>query len=790
MKKIFLILLVTFCSQLSMAQQGATQTIKGTILDAQSKYPLVGANIIVIGAEPLIGTSTDTDGQFKLTNVPLGRQALKVSYLGYQERTLTNILVTSGKEVVLTIDLEEQVITAQEVVVRAERDKAGTNNELATVSARSFDVEETSRYAGSRNDPARMAANFAGVSGANDARNDIVIRGNSPAGLLWRLEGINIPNPNHYGALGASGGPVSMLNNNVLDRSDFMTAAFPAQYGNALAGVFDLQMRSGNNEKREYLGQIGFNGFELGAEGPFSKDSKASYLVNYRYSTLGVFQTLGIEFGTGSATPQYQDLSFKIDIPTAKTGRFTVFGVGGTSNIKFLGNEVDTTSSSNLFGEENSDTYSNFRTGVAGISHLYYFNPSTYSKISLAASSAWQSFKDDSLSIEDRTPIRRESADFTQNKFSVNALVSKKFNARNNLTTGVIVDLYDFSLTNQMLNEQQVLYPIRNTQGQSFLSQAYAQWQHRFSEQLTLNTGLNFQHFSLNNSRALEPRIGLRYQLAPRQSVNFGYGYHSQMQPLLTYFNQTAVAENVDVLTNKNMEFTRSQHFALGYDHMLGSNLRLKLETYYQYISNAPVESRSSSFSMLNAGADFNIPAEDSLVNEGTGRNYGIELTLEKFYSNGYYFLFTSSLFDSRYTGSDQVLRNTTFNGRYVVNLLAGKEFKVGRKNNSFNIDWKLTMAGGRQVTPIDFEKSQLAREAVYLENEAFSQQLNDYFRTDIKISYRMNRKKTTHEFSLDLQNVTNNQNVFMQRYNARTNRIATEYQIGFFPIPQYRILF
>jgi hypothetical protein len=148
-----------------------------------------------------------------------------------------------------------------------------------------------------------MASNFAGVSGANDARNDIIIRGNSPSGLLWQLEGLNIPNPNHFGSLSSTGGPVSMLNNNVLDKSDFMTSAFPAQYGNALSGVFDLSLRNGNNEKYEFLGQVGFNGFELGAEGPFSKNSKSSFLINYRYSTLALFQQIGINFGTGSATP-------------------------------------------------------------------------------------------------------------------------------------------------------------------------------------------------------------------------------------------------------------------------------------------------------------------------------------------------------------------------------------------------------------------------------------------------------------------------------------------------------
>jgi hypothetical protein len=262
------------------------------------------------------------------------------------------------------------------------------------------------------------------------------------------------------------------------------------------------------------------------------------------------------------------------------------------------------------------------------------------------------------------------------------------------------------------------------------------------------------------------------------------------MQPLLTYFVQTPNAEGSYNLTNEDMGFTRSQHFALGYDYSLGKDLRLKFETYYQSISNAPVEGHSSSFSMLNAGADFVTPENDSLVNEGTGRNYGVELTLEKFYSDGYYFLLTTSLFDSKYKGSDNIKRNTTFNGRYVVNVLAGKEFNVGKKSNTFNIDWKLTVAGGRYVTPLDFEKSKETGKEEYMDHIAFSKKIKDYFRTDIKFSYRMNKKRLTHELSLDLQNVLNTKNVFMQRYNSRTNTVTTEYQTGFFPIPQYRVLF
>lgn len=788
MKSLIFTFIFGFAIQ-TITAQTLTQTIRGQLVDAQSKFPLVGANVIVLGTDPMIGTATDTEGYYKLENVPVGRQTIKVTYLGYQERVIPSIIITSGKEVVLNITLEEQVITAQEIVITGAAEKTVTNNELTTVSARSFNLEETGRYAGSRNDPARMAANFAGVAANNDDRNDIIIRGNSPSGLLWRLEGINIPNPSHYGSLSATGGPVSMLNYNVLDKSDFLTAAFPAEYGNAIAGVFDLQLRNGNHEKREYLGQVGFNGFELGAEGPFTKKSKASYIANYRYSTLGVFQALGINFGTGSATPEYQDLTFKVNVPTEKAGRFTIYGIGGKSNVDLLGSEEDLESSDNLYGNENSNNYVNYRTGIIGISHLYYFNPSTYYKLSLAASRQEEHFYSDSLSVEDRSPIPNESADFLNNKYSAHALLSKKFSARNNVTAGVILDLYDFDLINTRLvpgDERS----IRNVEGQSLLTQAYAQWQHRFNNKLTLNTGMNFQHFEVSNSSSFGPRAGLRYELNERQNLGVAYGYHSQIQPLESYFTQTVLPNGAIVETNRNMDFVNSQHFVLSYDRSLSSNIRMKIETYYQDISQAAVEPNSSSFSMLNAGASFAPVDEDSLTNEGTGRNYGLELTLEKFYSDGYYFLFTTSLYNAKYKGSDGILRSTAFDGGYIVNLLGGKEFKIGKKENTLNLDIKFTSSGGNKYTPVDFEQSAALGYEVRKEDDAFSQSLEDYFRMDIKISYRINRPRLTHEFGIDMQNITNNRNEFAQIYNPRTNTVQTQYQVGFFPVPQYRILF
>ncbi len=371
-----------FCFEM-VVQAQSTQTLRGRIVDEVDNTPLIGVNIIVVSTtDSQLGSTTDVEGNYRIENVPVGRQTLKVTYIGYEEQTVSNIVVTAGKEVVLNFGLRESVSQLNEVVIVADtkEDKTATNNDLAVVSSRSFNVDDTKRYAGALGDPSRMAANFAGVVGGNDSRNDIVVRGNSPTGMLWQLEGLNIPNPNHFGALVSTGGPVSILNNNNLDKSDFMTSAFPAQYGNATAGVFDLKLRDGNNQKREFMGQVGFNGFEFGAEGPFSKTSKASYILNYRYSTLAIFQALGIEFGTGSNTPLYQDLNFKVSVPLSKKSKLIVFGIGGSSEVDLLGSEADLNEDTDLYGSENQDSYPRYKTWITGISFETNLSSRTFMK--------------------------------------------------------------------------------------------------------------------------------------------------------------------------------------------------------------------------------------------------------------------------------------------------------------------------------------------------------------------------------------------------------------------------
>ncbi|MFM7486422.1 MAG: TonB-dependent receptor, partial [Cytophagales bacterium] len=700
--------IATFIAMLLLcveAYSQTTQTVRGRVIDEVSKTPLIGVTVQVLGNfDSPLGSATDGDGFFTITNVPTGRQTLKVSYVGYEEQIIPNVIVTAGKEVILNFALTESVAQLNEVVITANTkdDKTATNNDLAIVSARSFNIDDTRRYAGALGDPSRMAANFAGVIGGNDSRNDIVVRGNSPTGMLWQLEGLNIPNPNHFGALNSTGGSVSMLNNNNLDKSDFITSAFPAQYGNAIAGAFDIRLREGNNQKIEKVAQIGFNGFELGMEGPFSKSSKSSFIVNYRYSTLGVFQALGIEFGTGGNTPNYQDLNYKLTFPTKNNGKFTVFGILGTSSIDLLGSKIKKDdlrkpSSSDLYGNENEDSYPRYGTTINGVSFEKNLSKKTFAKFTLGYSTTREKFTSDSLTrngdLDVVSRFQQAQAKFNTDKASFVFFTRTKFNSKNSLTSGVYIDYNTFSLFNRDLrnlfanvNKDTVRVDISDN---NTLSQAYTQWKHRFSTKFSFSAGLHAQHYSLNNQVVAEPRGNVTYQMTGNKSLSLGYGLHHQTPSVYTSYAQTKTPTGV-IYSNKDLDFIASNHYVLTYDWNLSETLRLKAEAYYQELSNVPVERSASSFSSINTGVSFGPSDKVNLVNRGSGKNYGIELTLERFFNKGYYFLFTTSVFDSKYKGSDNIERNTAYNTQYVVNALGGKEFRVGRNKNFLSLNLKV----------------------------------------------------------------------------------------------------
>ncbi|MBN2610965.1 MAG: TonB-dependent receptor [Bacteroidales bacterium] len=776
----------TFCG----FSQDLTQTIRGKILDKQTQIPVIGANVFLPATNPVIGTITDGEGNFKLENIAVGRHTLQISCVGYNGVTIPNIVVTSAKEVVLEIGIEELVSQLEEIVVTA-RQKKDPLNKMAAISARSFTVEETGRFAGALTDPARMATAYAGVIAASDQRNDIIIRGNSPLGLLWKLEDINIPNPNHFSSISTTGGGISILNNNNLSNSDFLTGAFPAEYGNALAGVFDLKLKRGNDEAYESMVQVGVTGLELGLEGPLPGIEKSAFIANYRLSTIGIINAMGIVDDKDlPAIPKFQDMTFKVDFPnSSRSGKFTLFGIGGISTIdlKFKPEELE---QDEYLDVENQNHYTDCRTGVLGISHNIRISDNSRIKSTVAVTGSESSVVSDTIMgpKEVRLIGMTKSSEV---RYILSVKMNNRLNSRNNFESGISLNHIKFNyLDSNYLGEIIDRYHVwHNLQGNSTLYEAYTQWQHKFNDKMVLNSGIHGQFFDYSSKYAIEPRLGFKWTLKDNHVLSIGTGLHSQVQPFVFYIYQTEISPGNFIHTNRNLDFTKSLHFVAGYDHNFLKEFRIKSEVYYQYLYDIPVESHSSLFSMANVGAEFTMPFADSLINKGTGENYGLELTFEKFFSKNYYFLVTSTLFQSKYTGSDGIKRNTVFNSNYTLTALGGIELNITKKT-VFLTDTRITFAGGRRYIPVNLTESKIQGYEVLENNHAYKYRLNDYFRLDYKLGFRFNRAKVFHYVVVDIMNVLNTKNIFQKVYNPKTNDIYDVFQYGMIPNIFYRLEF
>lgn len=772
-------LLLAFLISLTSAAQFKGQ-LRGIAVEQLIQQPLAGATVTL---SPLKRTAiTDAEGLFRFSDLPVGNYTVSISYAGFKEVVLENIQVNSGKETVLHIPMEAVIKAETEVVLQVNSKKNKPLNEMNAVSARAFTVEETQKYAAAVNDPLRMAVAFPGVMAGDDGNNSIIIRGNSPVGLLWRMEGLDIPNPNHFALPGNSGGGISILSAQLLANSDFVTAAFAAEYGNAISGVFDLHLRKGNNEKREYTLQAGVLGLNAAIEGPFSKKYKGSYLVNYRYSTLSLLTKLGVIDNNGITN--FQDLSYNIHLPAGKAGSFTLFGFNGRSDQLY---DADKDSSK---WEDRSDRYSfNFfsHASMNGMTHTIKGNKWNL-KTGIGLSGTRTGFKEH-MFMDDLSEVPTWLDKYNTRKWVLNSTLNYKFSRQLLLRAGIIGTLIKYTVNQSRPDhEGEPLKQRVNTAGNSSMQQAFAQAQFRPSEKITLQAGMHYLRVAHNNSTAAEPRASVKWTINKRSGLAFGYGLHSQAQTWGLYFVQQEQPDGSIVLPNKNLGLTRAHHYVLSYNYRLAPNLQLRTELYYQYLFNVPVSVYdSSTLSALNIEYNY---LSDPMINKGRGRNQGLEISIERYLHNNFYLTLTNSLYQSKYKALDGIERNTRFNGNHISTLIAGKDFVNERKSKTIGLHIKTIYAGGLRNTPIDAVASAAAGYAVYYEKQAFSLKNPDYFRTDIRASIKWNRRRVTSTLSLDIQNVSNRQNIFGQGWDKDKNKIVTYYQMGLLPILNYKIEF
>lgn len=755
--------------------QQPTQTIRGTVIDEASSLPLGYVNIGL--QNTTIGTITDSLGNFTLKNVPIGRYDIVVSYLGYEPVVMREIQVSSSKEVFLNVTMKESTSTLDEVVIKAKVNKEQPLNTMATVSARMLSVEEAKRYAGGFDDPARLVSAFAGVS-SNVGNNAIVVRGNSPQSLQWKLEGVEISNPNHFADLSAfGGGGLTALSTQLLANSDFFSGAMPAEYNNALSGVFDIFMRNGNNQKHEHTFQLGAIGIDAASEGPFSKKSRASYIFNYRYSTLGLLAPILPENAAGTA---YQDLSFKLNFPTAKAGTFSVWGMGllDNSDAKAKGNISEWKYDSDRENQEAKQFM-----GAAGISHKILLNDKRYLKTTFAATGNGIDMHTERLD-STYSSFPKNIINNNYHNFILTSFLNTKFSARHTNKSGFVATNMNYKILLKDATIDTPLQTIADESGNSTLVSAYSNSMVHINDKTSINVGLTGQWFTFNNAWSIEPRAGIKYRLAPKQTLSLAYGLHSRLERLNYYF----IKDNLNQYINKNLGFTQAHHLVLGYDISTSEFTHLKTEVYYQHLFDVPVMA-GNSFSLINQQNDWFFGGK--LQNTGKGRNYGLDITFEKYLSKGFYYMATVSLFNSEYQGDDKVWRNTRYNRNIALNFLMGKEWQLGKnKNHTLSLNARLSLQGGDHYSPVNTTQSLADQAVVFDETRAFSKKYTPAFTSHFTASYKINKKKTAHEFALKIINLSQYKEYLGFRYNYLTQTVDINREATFIPNLSYKIEF
>ncbi len=811
MKKfIFITLLLAMFSGVAYCQN-LTQIVRGTIIDMDGQLPLIGVSVIVVGTDPIIGATTNENGEFRLEKIPVGRISLRLSYIGYESKTFPDIEINSGKEKVLNLTMQESVANLDEVVIKAYKNKGQAINDMSLLSTRSISAEDTKRYAGGLDDPSKILSNFAGVNANQNGQNDIVVRANSPKYVQWRLEGVEITNPTHFADQNAVQGGISALNNSLLATSDFSTGAFSPEYGNVLSGVYDVKLRTGNNQKYETSLGVGIQGTDLTLEGPLKKGYGGSFLINYRYSTISLLSKLGIIKLDGALN--YQDGAFKIVLPTKKAGVFSFFGLGGLSDASLAdvkADKVATPSNGTLTSDYTEDYDKSNYLSNYGVNHTISLNENSYIKTTL-------SYSNDGIS-EDIFKIKTTKLYDNHGEFMGDSIGNKvldyksriknssyrgsisyinKLNAKNTIQIGTKYTVFGFdSNLSTKQDSTSTLFTLADFNKKINTLNNYISWKHRFNENITIVAGFQNMNVLYNHKSTVEPRLAFNWQINSSSSFSAGYGKHSTMESAHNYFARVEQPNGSVTEPNKNLDLLKADHYVMGYEKRFGENIRVKLEAYYQNLYNLPVENKDTSYySTINEGTNFRYV---ELVNKGTGKNYGVELTIERFFSKGFYYLINASLYDSKYKTLEGVERNTQYNNNYLVNILFGKEYAhLGKKKNqTLNLNAKVFFSGGQRYIPLLRDAQgklavDPANNKFWDYKKAYDTKFEDIYKVTFSASYKWNKEKVTHELFINLDNLTNNKGKLSEYYDEKKpGKVGYVTQFELFPNLMYRLYF
>ncbi|NJI72658.1 TonB-dependent receptor [Sphingobacterium kitahiroshimense] len=777
---IFAALLLIIClfanSMLYAQNKKLHQTISGFVYDSASGQALQDVSIVIMGSYP-ISTKTNMDGKFILENIPIGRYELRISFTGYESQIIKEVLVGSVHQVYIEVPMYENAITLQEVESKPKTLHAKPINPFTVVGGNTFSPEQASRFAGGMDDPARLVSSNAGVTTSSMSSNGLSIRGNAPSLLQWRLEGVEIPSPNHFSDInGLGGGLLCAVSNNVIGNSDFLIGSFPAEYNNAISGVFDIKMRKGNRKLYHHSFQLGLLGIDVASEGPISKSSNATYIINYRYSTTGLLEKIRKDENIGGKLG-YQDLNFNLNFPTKKSGVFSIWGLGLVDNVAPILDQ----STNRKYLDDGVLSAAEQKAGATGLSHHYFLkNNKTSLKSTFATTYSSNHIHEDFYDIENH---KSPKTDLTYNTTNLifSSTLQHKFHPNHINKTGVtLTNIHHNIHVDHTPYYGQQLINFAHSNSHTNMISAYSNSKIKISNDFTVVGGFNVQHFILNKNTVAEPRVGVNWDALPGRSISAAYGLHSRIERPDVYFFKN----NEEELINRNLAFLKSHQFTVGYNQELTSDLYLKIELYFQLLYDVPI-APIGNYSILNR-TDFY--TTQSLISKGKGKNLGVDLTLSKSFKKGYYYLLTTSLFDSKYKAADDKWYNTRFNRNYVFNFLVGKEWIFG--SNILGVNFKASKLGGQRYSPVDEAATLLHpdKEVQYDENRMFEKQLRSMFIGDLTLSYKMNRGRFSHTFAIKSVNATKQKEFIKHKFNIMTQTIEPYFAANSLFNVSYRI--
>jgi hypothetical protein len=750
----FILAVFLFSATISHAQ--VTQTVRGQVTGSASQ-PLLGANVILTSSAEKFILTTDSSGIFS-AQVPAQRYIIQISYVGYTTHE-QELLVTGGKVISLPVVLEETATQLQDLEVTS----ASYQNSAGVID---IPIEKALRLPASYFDPLRAAISYPGVVQASDQANSLIIRGASPSGILWRLNGLDILNPNHLANAGtlsdkpvSSGGGVNMLSAQMLDHTRLITSAASANYGNYTSGVMDMHFRESTTTKHEFTMQASLIGLDAAAEGPLS--GKNSYLANYRYSTIGLLSQAGVDFGDEQIN--FQDISFKLSFRgwRSNTG---IFGVGGTSQNKFKAKalpdqEVEKDLFDIMYKSKSMTTgvHTEITMGKAVFSAGTAFS---YRDQEREADAKYLSF---SGNIYDKTVLKESLiSSFALIKWVPVTRVSTELGA-----------MFNYNNLNSKVAEM-TLFPNLSTTASgsqreitSHLLQPYFKVMYDISSRTAIEIGARYQAQLDSSFTTIDPRASISHRFKNNQWV-LSYALASQFQ-----------SASVSRFSGKPF---RIQQMNLAYSRPLGNHWQLNIQLYHHLLFNVPALAPAN-FSLINY---FDGLVPPFLSDDSKSKVTGSEITVEKRFEDQWYLLAGGSWYDSKYKIENNGWRNTRFNGQYTLNISSGKEWNR-KKEKNFGVHLRALGLGGLRTTPIV-----VLTDGSYFENQikAFEQKLGDYFRLDARFVWRKNKTGYTRSISLDIQNVLGVENDGFQYYDRLQKRVLIQKQLGIIPILAYRVDF